>query len=78
MDRPRDAGAGRFQSRVAARPRRAPARPLAPGPRLLLLFSPLQLGLKQPRRKPRGFFFFFFEGVVVKTPEVWWQEGGSA
>lgn len=42
---------------------RPPARSLAPGPRLLLLlFSPLQLGLKQPRRKPRGFFFFFEGG----------------
>ena len=57
---------------------RPPARSLAPGPRLLLLlFSPLQLGLKQPRRKPRGFFFFFFRGVV-KTPEGSWQEGGGA
>lgn len=49
------------------------ARPPAARPRLLLLFSPLQLGLEQPRQKPRGLFFFFFEGAV-KTGE---QEGGG-
>lgn len=49
------------------------ARPPAARPRLLLLFSPLQLGLEQSLRKPRGLFFFFFEGVV----KIRGQEGGG-
>jgi hypothetical protein len=79
VDRPRDAGAGRCQSRGPAPPRRAPARPLArprspapPPP-----FLAIAVGTEAAPAKTAWLFFFFLRGVV-KTPEGSWQEGGGA